>query len=259
MMKHRPEKDFSAPECQPFHLEGGDHAVLLLHGFTGTAAHMRPLGELLHAQGFTVEGVNLPGHAQSMEAMAQTHWQDWLDAAKEAFCRLQARYQQVSVAGLSMGGCIALLIAEQMHPVSVITISAPMAVQNPFLPIARLAAPFVRQVMWRSREASPYQVDARYDYGYPGFYTTCGADLHKLIKMARRDLHAVQCPILTVQSRADEVISPDSCEIIAGGVSSDTVGTLWLEDAAHVCTLSDKLPRIAEAMGELLHRAERRN
>ena len=129
MMKHRPEKDFSAPECQPFHLEGGDHAVLLLHGFTGTAAHMRPLGELLHAQGFTVEGVNLPGHAQSMEAMAQTHWQDWLDAAKEAFCRLQARYQQVSVAGLSMGGCIALLIAEQMHPVSVITISAPMAAE----------------------------------------------------------------------------------------------------------------------------------
>lgn len=53
-------------------LEGGEHGVLLLHGFTGSAAHMRPLGERLHSQGFTVMGINLPGHAQSMEAMGKT-------------------------------------------------------------------------------------------------------------------------------------------------------------------------------------------
>ena len=47
-MKQRPERDFSDAVCQPFHLKGDDHGVLLLHGFTGSAAHMRPLGELLH-------------------------------------------------------------------------------------------------------------------------------------------------------------------------------------------------------------------
>lgn len=255
-MKQRPERDFSDAVCQPFHLEGDDHGVLLLHGFTGSAAHMRPLGDLLHQQGFTVEGVNLPGHAVSMEAMGRTGWQDWLDAAKEAFCQLQKACRYTSVAGLSMGGCLALLLAEQLHPTAAVVISTPMAVQNPLLPFAGVAAPFIRRIMWRSREGSPYAVDDRYDYGYPGFPTKCGSDLNRLIGMARRDLHAVQCPLLIVQSRQDETIAPDSAEIICEGVSSNRAGTLWLTDVPHVCTISSALPQIASAAGKLLREAE---
>lgn len=254
-MKRRPERNFSDPVSQPFRFDGGEHGILLLHGFTGSAAHMRPLGERLHQQGFTVEAINMPGHAVSMEAMAQTGWQDWLDAAKNAFCSLQMRCKTVSVAGLSMGGCIALLIAEQMHPAAAAVISAPMAVQNPLLPFAGIAAPFMKTVMWRSREGSPYPLDENYDYGYPGFPTRCGSDLNRLIRMARRDLHAVQCPLLIVQSRQDETISADSAEVIAAGVSSETVGTLWLEGVPHVCTISSALPEIADAIGSLFRNA----
>lgn len=256
-MKHRPARDFSAEVCQPFRFQGDEHGVLLLHGFTGSAAHMRPLGEALHAQGFTVEGLNLPGHALSMEAMAETGWQDWLDAAKDAFIRMQQRRRYVSVAGLSMGGCLALLIGEQMRPTAVAAISTPMAVQNPLLPFAGIAAPFVKRIMWRSREGSPYQVDDRYDYGYPGFPTRCGSDLNRLIRMARQDLHALQCPLLIVQSRHDETISPDSAEIIAKGVGSKQVGTLRLEMVPHVCTISEALPDIAGRVAEVFRMAER--
>jgi len=254
-MNHRPERNFADPVCQPFLLEGGDHGVLLLHGFTGSAAHMRPLGEMLHQQGFTVQGINLPGHAVSMDAMGKTGWQDWLDAAKQAFCDLQKRCRYTSVAGLSMGGCLSLIIGEQLHPTAVAAISAPMAVQNPLLPFAGLAAPFMKRVMWRSREGSPNPLDARYDYGYPGFPTKCGADLHKLITMARRDLHAVQCPLLIVQSHQDETIAPESAKIIAEGVGSDRVGTLWLTGVPHVCTISSALSEIAAAVGSVFHEA----
>lgn len=256
-MKHRPMKDFSQEVCQPFRFAGGEHGVLLLHGFTGSAAHMRPLGEALHAQGFTVEGINLPGHAISMEAMADTGWQDWLDAAKDAFIGLQQRCRYVSVAGLSMGGCLALLIGEQMHPAAVAAISTPMAVQNPLLPFAGIAAPFVKRIMWRSREDSPCQLDERYDYGYPGFPTKCGSDLNRLIRMARQDLHALQCPLLIVQSDHDETISLDSAEIIAKGVSSKQVGTLRLEKVPHVCTISKALPDIAGRTAEVFRTAEK--
>lgn len=252
---YRPERDFSDPVCQPFFFQGGSHGVLLLHGFTGSAAHMRPLGERLHQAGFTVMGVNLPGHAVSMDAMAKTGWADWLEAAKDAFMHLQEQCVHVSVAGLSMGGCLALLLAQQMHPTAIAAISAPMAVQNPMLPFAGLAAPFVRRIMWRARrDASP--LDDRYDYGYPGFPTRCGSDLHRLIGMARRDLHAVQCPVLIVQSRQDETISADSAEIIAAGVGSERVGTLWLTGVPHVCTISSALDQIAQATVETFRQAE---
>lgn len=253
---HRPERDFTQPVCQPFMMEGGDHGVLLLHGFTGSAAHMRPLGEKLHEMGFTVMGVNLPGHAVDMDAMARTGWQDWLDAAKEAFRTLSERCRLVSVAGLSMGGCLALLIAEQMHPASIATISAPMGVRNPLLPLARWVAPLMPRVMWRDRGSDQQVLDDRYDYGYPGFPTKCGGDLHRLITMARRDLHAVQCPVLIVQSHQDETISDDSSQIIRDGVGSGRVGQLWFTGVPHVCTISPALDRIASALGEHFRSAE---
>lgn len=244
------------PEAQPFLLEGGPHGVLLIHGFTGSAGHMRPLGEKLNAMGFTVRGINLPGHATSMEDMARTGWQDWLDASKDAATELMARCERISAAGLSMGGVLALLLAEEMPLTACATISAPMAVQNKMMPFAGVAAPFVPTIWWRGDSQRASMLDDRYDLGYPGFPTRCAVSLSRLIRMARRDLHAVTCPLLAVQSRADETISADSADIILAGVSSRVKGALWLEDVPHVCTISKACPRIASALAECFRRAE---
>ena len=255
-MNQRPDPEFTSPACLPFMMEGGEHGVLLMHGFTGTIAHMRPLADQLHQRGYTVMGINLPGHAVSMEAMAKSTWQEWLGAAKDAFLQLQKRCRYVSVAGLSMGGCLALLLAEQMHPTAVVPISAPMAVQTRLLPLTGLVWPFLPRVMWEHRGDNAHLLDGRYDIGYPGFPTRCGMSLYRIMRSARRDLHAVQCPVLIVQSHQDETITHDSADIIARGVSSEKVGTLWLEGVPHVCTISSALPQIVEAMDMVLRSAE---
>ena len=103
-MKTRPEVDFSSPLCQPYEVRQGEHGVLLMHGFAGSAAHMRPLAEGLVQQGFGVRTINLPGHATTLEDMRRCSWQDWLNAAKEAFREMKEQYRFVSVTGLSMGG-----------------------------------------------------------------------------------------------------------------------------------------------------------
>ena len=160
-MDKRPVRDFTDARCQPFYLQGSStHGVLLIHGFTGTCAHMRPLGEMLHQQGFTVMGINLPGHASDMDDMARCTWDDWLTAAKDAFLQLKKQCEQVSVAGLSRGGCLALLLAEQLQPTAVAAISAPMGTQAP-LWAASIAAPFMKTVWWhpRGKDVSN-QVDA---------------------------------------------------------------------------------------------------
>ena len=255
-MSKRTTKDFTAPECQPFFFEGDGHGVLLIHGFTGSAGHMRLLGEGLRDQGFTVQGINLPGHASSMEEMGRTDWKDWLGAAREALGELRGKCDRVSVAGLSMGGVLTLLLAEEMQVTACAPISAPMAVQNKLMPLARIAAPFMPMTWWGGGEERPTQLDDRYDFGYPGFPTKCAASLSKLIRMARGNLHAITCPIVAVQSRADETISADSADVIMAGVSSEVKGTLWLEDVPHVCTISREHARIAQAVGELLRKAE---
>ena len=255
-MGNRPEADFTCPEAQPFLLEGGEHGILLIHGFTGSAAHMPMVGDALHRQGFTVMGINLPGHAVSMEAMGKSDWKQWLHAAREAVLSLKARCKYVSCAGLSMGGLLTLIIAEQTDLTAIATISAPMAVKNKGLPFSRLAAPFMPTIMWRPNPERESILDRRYDHGYPGFPTKCGGDLWHLIKLARKNLHAVTCPLLVVQSHDDETIAPESADVMLAGVSSRKKGVLWLDGVPHVCTISPEAATIAAAIGQHLREAE---
>lgn len=255
-MEHRPEKDFSNPMAQPFDFPGDEHGVLLIHGFTGSCAHMRLLGEHLRDKGFTVKGINLPGHGTRLEDMAACTWKDWLQAAKLAAAQLQDQCKYVSVAGLSMGGVLTLLLAEQMRITAAAPISAPMAVQNKAMPFARIGSLFIKTTYWKGDDARTAMLDQRYDYGYTGFPTRAAADLSKLIHMARNNLYAVTCPVLAVQSHADETISADSAEVIVDGVSSQRKGVLYLEEVPHVCTISKEHQHIADAIAELFRAAE---
>ena len=239
--------DFSLPEAQPFFLEGGEHAVLLMHGFTGSIAHMRPIGEALHAAGFTVKGINLPGHAQTLEAMSTTTWEDWLGAGREGVKELRAKYPAVSVMGLSMGGCISLILAEEGLVDAAVPVSAPMAAQNKLLPLAGVLYRLVPQISWgEGGGPKDHMLDPKYNLGYGGFPTRCGADLYKLIKMARTGLGKITCPLMVVQSHGDETITASSAGQIMDESASEVKKMLWLEEVPHVCTITKEAPHIAE-------------
>lgn len=255
-MSEHPVPDMTAPAAQPFDFPGGPHGVLLIHGFTGTAAHMRLIGEELAAQGFTVKGINLPGHGTDMEDMAKTDWKMWLHAAKSAVAEMQKTCEHVSVAGLSMGGVLTMLIAQQMQITAAAPISAPTQVKAKALALTGIAHHFIKYIWWNPPKERQDMLDQRYDYGYPGFRTVCGASLYKLMTMARRNLFAITCPILVVQSHGDETIAPESAETIMAGVSSRRKGVLWLDTVPHVCTISKEYKRIAAEIGRLFREAE---
>ena len=248
----RKERNFQDEQAQPFFYQGGEHGVLLLHGFTGSAAHMRPIGQELNRQGFTVSAIDLPGHGTKLEDMEKVSWQDWLQAAKKAFLDLEDKCRWVSVAGLSMGGVLALLLAQQMPVNAVVTISAPMAIKSRLASLAGVVAPFMPVTYWRESPQLESKLDQRYNYGYHGFPTSSTVDLMNLIRLARENLFNVVCPVLVVQSRADDTIRKDSADIILNGIKSEKKAVLWLDEAPHVCTLSKDSIKIADAMGEFL-------
>ena len=248
---------FDHEVCKPFYHKGSDNGILLLHGFTGCAAHMRPLAEQLAGLGYTVRTINLPGHATSEEDMAKSDWQQWLHAAKEAAFEMRNELATFTVGGLSMGGVLALLIAQQMKVDACVTLAAPTAAQNPFLPFAGIAAPFVKRIAWKSSSVRHSGLDKSYDYGYSGFPTAKAADLHRLIRMARSNLFSIHCPILAVQGSADATIVKESADNILMGVSSEVRRKLWLKDVPHLCTLSPQLPAIANAIDEMMQLAQK--
>ncbi len=247
-MKEREPEYFDRDCCRPFLLEGGEKGVVLLHGFTGSISHMRPLGNALNDRGYTVKGINLPGHATTEADMAKQSWQTWLHAAKEATLEMLERCSAVTICGLSMGGVLALLVAEQMRVAACVPIAAPMGVKNKLMGLAGILAPIYPRVSWGAPNQRQIELDPDYDFGYSGFPTAKAADLNKLIHLARANLFNINCPTLAVQSADDETIWTGSADCILDAISSEKKEKLWLQGVPHVCTISKELPRIVDAM-----------
>jgi carboxylesterase len=115
---------FQAAEHQPFLWETDGPAVLLIHGFMGTPAQMRPLGEAFRQSGWSVQGLLLPGFGPELDTLFEQNLQDWKGSAESALLTLPARRRPVVLVGYSMGAAVALNIAAE-HSVDGLILLAP--------------------------------------------------------------------------------------------------------------------------------------
>lgn len=236
--------------AQPFDYEGGEEGCLLIHGFTGTPAHMRLLGENLHKGGYTVKGILLKGHGTKMEDMEKVTWQDWLQDAITGYEALRKTCSKVYVMGLSMGGVLSLLLAEQYPVDKVIPIAAPIRIHDRKAHGAPLLKYFQRFRMWGGNEAPPVTEEfTAYKLGYDGFAVEALCHLLKLMKMAEKNLHQIHCPTLVVQSKTDETVKPVSAQIIYDRIKASQREILWLDHSKHVCTIGPE----REVMHKKIH------
>ncbi len=74
---------------------------------------MRYLAEKLNESGATVYVPRYPGHGTSLIEMANSSVDAWFTAAREALFELKAHCATVYIAGLSMGGIFAILLARE--------------------------------------------------------------------------------------------------------------------------------------------------
>src|SRR5574337_201282 len=92
-------------------MSGGEHAVLLIHGLTGSPFEMKYLARRLNRAGSPVKGPCLAGHGTTLPDLKKTCWQDWYASVHESFSELKRTHATVSVAGLCMGALLALTLS----------------------------------------------------------------------------------------------------------------------------------------------------
>jgi carboxylesterase len=223
--------------AKPFFFEGSNKACLLIHGFKGSPGQMRYLGEFLHREGgYTISGILLPGHGSSEDKMEESDWEDWLNSARKEYEGLAQDYDKVYVVGLSMGGLLSLILAEEYKLDRVISIASPMKIFDKlayFTPVLRYFKRFKGD-----KQGLIQSVEDEYDVYYNSTPLATVPSLLKLMKMAKDNLFKVSAPILIIQSRDDETVKPISAEIIYQGVSSQDKEILWLNEGGHVCTIN---------------------
>ncbi len=229
--------------AQPFAADGDRVGVLLIHGFTGSPASMRPWGEFLAAQGLTVRVPRLPGHGTTWQEMNRTGWQDWFAEAESDLDELVERCDHVVVGGLSMGGCLALRLAEQRNR----EVSAVMLV-NPAVASENKQLKAIPVLKW----LLPSRPGIGNDIKKPGVDEHCYSRvplkaLHSMMGMwdtVREDLPKVTQPLLLFRSAEDHVVEPLSARIIGARVSSRDIEEHVLQDSYHVATLDNDAPAV---------------
>jgi carboxylesterase len=114
---------FSAPQHAPFVLGDGPGQALLIHGFPGTPAEMRPMATLLARAGWQAHGLLLPGMGADIARLPEMRQSLWLDAARAAWLARLAADPAALLVGNSMGAALALRLAAEAPPGRLILVS----------------------------------------------------------------------------------------------------------------------------------------
>ncbi len=226
------------PGAEPFSRAGGAVGVLLCHGFTGSPHSLRPWAEYLAAQGLAVSVPLLPGHGTTWQDMARTTSADWYAEAEEALAGLRTRCSEVFVMGLSLGGCLALRLAERHGP----DVSALVLVNPSLAPDTRLflLAPVLKYVLPSlPGVGSDIKKPGVAELSYDRVPVRAAASLPQIWRQTARHLADVTQPVLVYRSSVDHVVGPASMRVLEAGLTPALLTVRTCGDSYHVATMDN--------------------
>ncbi|MCT2536019.1 alpha/beta fold hydrolase [Aquibacillus koreensis] len=235
---------------QPFTFEGGDRAVLLLHGFTGHTADVRMLGRYLQKQGYTCHAPIYRGHGAPPEELIKSNPDEWWIDVKEALNHLRdLGHKEIAVAGLSLGGVLGLKLAYSEPIKAVIPMCSPMFFDNEtqLTKGFRAFAKEYKQLEKKNEDTIQSEVDELMANSKQVF-----TDLGGLITEVKDHVDHIYAPTFVVQARKDQMINTESATYIYDNVEADQKEIKWYEESGHVITLGKEKEQLHEDIYQFL-------
>lgn len=235
-----PVEFFGEPEHQPFRIGSGDEGVLLIHGFMGTPAEMRPLGERLAELGYDVTGILLPGFGPDIPNLANVTRHDWLEAAGEAWHEVRRSHTRALLAGYSMGAAVSLHLASALPPDGLLLFAPFWRMDGWMFRVLPLAKHVIRSVApFEKANFDDPAVRAQLEGLAPGIDLADPetqrfvreeirlplSTLDEVVRLGRSAYkHAgqIQAPTLVVQGDADITVTPAATRELAGRMKGPT-------------------------------------
>jgi pimeloyl-ACP methyl ester carboxylesterase len=232
LIEHRVE--IAGHKTRALELEGGGPGIVLLHGWGDSADTWRPLLAELSSRDRRAIAVDLPGFGEATR-LSPGAVLPQLDAFAEELVRAWADGRPVVVAGSSLGGCLALRLAERGHaPLAGVVPVAPAGLEAPGWYDAIERDPIVRKLLSVPipvpgvlvREAleqtSPFDAQrAAADAFAPldpavADLLRSGRTLLPQLATAPFDLGGIECPVLLVWGSRDRELPHTRARIALG-------------------------------------------
>jgi carboxylesterase len=222
------------PGAEPFRFGTGSTGALLLHGFTGSPASLRPLGESLGAAGVTAVGPLLPGHGTSdwndLGLATVESWRETADGGLEDL----ASCDTVDVVALSMGAALAIdVVARNPDRVRGLVLVNPY-VRDPRLAMAGVLRVFVHSVRGVGNDVKKPGADEICNERIP---VRTLVQVHRLHRLAARELPSVTQPLLVMRSDEDHTVDASNAKEIMDRAGSAQKELVRLTNSYHVATL----------------------
>lgn len=96
------------PGAVSFYLSAGPVGIVFIHGYGGSSGDFRLLGDALRRRGYSILGLRVAGHGQTVDDLRRTHVADWRRSVEQAVSELHQRCSTIVLIGASFGGTLAL-------------------------------------------------------------------------------------------------------------------------------------------------------
>ncbi|HXU92750.1 MAG TPA: alpha/beta fold hydrolase [Gallionella sp.] len=252
----------------PVTLNGGEHAILLLHGLQSSPAELLPVAKRLNQAGYTVHMPHIQGYGfmHGDTPRSVTHWQDWHEKALAEFRELKQKHTTVAVGGLCIGATLSLSIAAELgDEVSALVLMATTLWYDGWsMPWYR----FMRYVGYYSPFRYIYSYREREPFGLKNEQlrkwiaremshkdsSIVGAsklnlpaiqEAERMIGVVRPSLPKVIAPAIIIHAEEDDVSSPRNARYVAEHIGSKAVETILLHNSYHMITVDNDRELVA--------------
>jgi Esterase/lipase len=233
--------------AEPKNHEGNSVGLLVLHGFTGTPQSVRPLAETLANKGYTVSMPLLAGHGRTPEEMEKSNYKEWVQSCTDGLNWLKERTEKQFVFGFSMGGTLALYLAEKQDVDGLILLNAGYSRLEMFHTFEDLQS---RGIAFAEGIGSDIKKPDVKEVAYSKAPVRSGFEFRKLVDQVQTDISKVSVPIQIFSTIHDQVVDFRSGTDIFAAVSSQEKYFYTLTHSGHVALLdydADTIERITEA------------
>jgi len=226
-------------------------SCLLLHGLTGAPARdLWFLADALSSHGISVVAPLLTGHGRTWKELEAATAEAWQNDALVGLDDALSMGRHVFVAGLSMGGTLALYLGEHRPEIAgLITINAPVGLEDPMMKLV----PLLRRFQKNRPKRPPDVADAGIALPDLGFNSMEAVyQFERLVRGVRANLGMITQPLLAFRSTQDHVVQPRNAEIILEHVNSRVKSIVTLEHSYHLATIDYDREEIAAATRQFI-------
>ncbi len=216
---------------------GDDAIVICLHGYTATVYEAAPVAEACFAAGTDAACPLIPGHGLKDEkyskvVMGEIQYEDWLGAIRNEIAKARKLYRKIYIYGQSMGGAIALRMAEE-GLVDACAVTAPAVKLNNLyeLIIGKLGKFSLNYNLYIPATHNLF------NESYTYYNSLATIELLKMSQLVRENLSSITCPLLACFTPDDDAVdAKGAADLIRNNVKDARIK--WFL-GCHCMTLDD--------------------